>query len=186
MKHLISFDKLLKRYDAMAESDDPLLAARAKEVLDAQAPYPLLREGFTDVGLLEKYKDVINIILRDSFAEVLTENEIKAASLPYYDIVFNSSKRFQKILKEAGPNFKPLIRNQEDGVDYIMGCSVILAYYYGFHLDFKRPYFYDIPDANGVMHHYRILYNADFMEILPTENTPELTQDDLDELLESP
>ncbi len=186
MRHLISFDKLLKRYDAMAESDDPLLVARAKEVLDAQAPYPFLRDGFTDVSLLDKHKDVIKIILRDSFAEVLTENEIKAASLPYYDIVFNTSKRFQKILKEAGPNFKPLIRNQEEGIDYIMGCSVILAYYYGFKLDFKRPYFYDIPDAEGVMHHYRILYNADFMEILPTENSPELTQEDVDELLESP
>lgn len=186
MKHLISFDKLLKRYDAMAESVDVSLAARAKEVLDAQAPYPFLRDGFTDISLLEKHKDVIKIILQDSFAEVLTENEIKAASLPYYDIVFNTSRRFQKILADAGPDFTPVIRNQEEGIDYIMGCTVILSYYYGFKLDFKRPYFYDIPDAKGVMHHYRILYNADFMEILPTENTPELTQDDVDELLESP
>ena len=186
MKHLISFDKLLKRYDAMAESDDPLLAARAKEVLDAQAPYPFLRDGFDDVSLLEKHKDIIQTILRDSFAEVLTENEIKAASLPYYDLVFNTSRRFQKILEDAGKDFKPFIRNQEEGIDYIMGCTVILSYYYGFMLDFKRPYFYDIPDSKGIMHHYRILYNADFMEILPTENTPDLTQDDLDELLESP
>ena len=186
LKHLISFDKLLKRYDAMAESEDPSLAARAKEVLDAQAPYPFLRDGFEDVSLLEKHKDVIKIILRDSFSEVLTENEIKAASLPYYNIVFNASNRFQKILEDAGKGFEPLIRNQEEGIDYIMACSVILSYYYGFMLDFKRPYFYDIPDSKGIMHHYRILYNADFMEILPTENSPELSQDDLDELLESP
>ncbi len=186
MQHLISFDKLLKRYDVMAESDDPSMATRAKQVLDAQAPYPFLREGFTDVSLLEKHKDVIKIILQDTFAEVLTENEIKAASLPYYDIVFNSSKRFQRIVAAAGKDFKPVIRNQEDGIDYIMGCTVILSFYYGFKLDFKRPYFYDIPNAEGVMHHYRILYNADFMEILPTENTPELSQDDVDELLESP
>ena len=186
MKHLISFDKLLKRYDAMAESKDASLAARAKEVLEAQAPYPFLRDGFTDISLLDKHKDVIKIILQDSFAEVLTENEIKAASLPYYDIVFNTSKRFQNILANAGDDFKPVIRNQEEGIDYIMGCTVILSYYYGFNLDFKRPYFYDIPDSKGVMHHYRILYNADFMEILPTENTPDLTQEDVDELLENP
>ncbi len=186
LRHLISFNKLLERYEAMAKSKDPFLAKRAKEVLDAQAPYPFLREGFSDVSLLEKHKDVIKIILRDSFSDVLTENEIKAASLPYYDIVFNTSKRFEKIIKEAGKNFKPVIRNQEDGIDYIMGCVVILSFYYGFKLDFRRPYFYDIPDANGIMHHYRILYNADFMEILPTENSPELTQEDLDELLESP
>ena len=186
MKAFISFDKYLRQYDVMAESKDPVLAARAKEVLDAQAPYPFLREGFQDTKLLEKHKDVIKVILRDSFAEVLTENEIKAASLPYFDIVFNTSKRFEKILEQAGPDFNPFIRNQEDGIDYMMACTVILNFYYGFKLDFSRPYFYDIPDANGIMHHYRILYNADFMEILPTENSPELTQDDMDELLENP
>ena len=186
LKHLISFDKLLKRYDAMAKSKDVFLAAKAKRVLEAQAPYPELREGFTDISLLEKYKKVIGIILQDSFSEVLTENEIKVASLPYYDIVFNSSKRFQKIVENAGPNFKPVLRNLADGIDYIMGCVVILGYYYGYKFDFSRPYFYDIPDANGVMRHYRILYNADFLEVLPTEKSRELTQEDVDELLDNP
>jgi len=186
MKHLISFDKLLQQYDVMAKSKDTFLAAKAKRILKAQAPHPELREGFTDVSLLEEHKDVIGIIFQDSFAEVLSENEIKAASLPYYDIIFNSSKRFQKILENAGPDYKPVIGNQEDGIDYIMGCTVILNFYYGFKLDFSRPYFYDIPDANGVMHHYRILYNADFLEILPTKKSKKITQEDVDELLENP
>jgi len=68
---------------------------------------------------------------------------------------------------------------------YILPCIVILNFHYGFNLDFKRPFFYDIPDANGVLKHYRILYNADFMEILPTEHSKELSQDDVDELLEN-
>ena len=186
LKHIISFDKLLKQYDAMAESNDAFLAANAKRVLEAQAPYPELRDGFTDVSLLEKHKDVIGIILQDSFSEVLTENEIKVASLPYYDIVFNSSKRFQKIVENAGPDYKPELRNLAEGIDYMMGCVVILGYYYGYKFDFSRPYFYDIPDANGVMRHYRVLYNADFLDILPTENSLDLTQDDVDELLENP
>ncbi|WP_238857910.1 GAF domain-containing protein [Poritiphilus flavus] len=186
LKHLISFDKLLRSYDEMAKSKDALLASKAKHVLEVQAPYPELREGFSDVSLLDKHKDVISTILQDSFAEVLSENEIKAASLPYYDIVFNSSRRFQKIIKNAGPDFKPFIRNRDEGIDYIMACTVILNFYYGYKLDFSRPYFYDIPDANGVMHHYRILYNADFMELFPTDKAKELTQDDVDELLENP
>lgn len=182
---LISFNKLLEQYDAMAKSKDPFLAAKAKHILDAQAPFPELREGFSDLSLLEKHKDVIEIILQDTFSEVLSENEIKVASLPYENIIFNSSKRFQKILKNAGKDFDPKIRNQEEGVNYIMASTVILSFYYGFKLDFRRPYFYDIPDANGVMHYYRILYNADFMELIPTEKAKELTQADVDELLES-
>ncbi|MFS4455084.1 GAF domain-containing protein [Maribacter sp. 2304DJ31-5] len=186
LKHLISFDKLLRRYDAFKESDDSFLAARAKEVLKAQEGYPELREGFYDLALLDKYKDVIGLILQDTFSPVLSENEIKVASLPYYDVIFNSSKRFQKIVREAGLGFEPIMRDQVEGLDYIMGCIVILNYYYGFKLDFSRPYFYDIPDANGVMHHYRILYNADFLELLPTDKSKEITQEDVDELLENP
>jgi len=186
LKPLISFDKLLRRYDELRHSDDKILAKHAQEILKAQAPYPELREGFQNLSILETHKDIIRLILQDSFSPLLSGNEIKAASLPYFDVLFNTSNRFQKILNEAGPDFEPVIRNQQVGMDYILGCIVILNFYYGFHLDFSRPFFYDIPDAKGVMRHYRILYNADFLEITPTDKVKEISQDDVDELLDSP
>ncbi len=186
VKHVISFDKLLMHYDKIKEGDDAFLSARASHILKAQEKFPELREGFTDVSLIEKYKDVIKIILQDVFSEVLTTNEIKVASLPYNNVIFNSSKRFQNIVKDAGPEYKPSISNIEGGKDYIMACIVILNFYYGYKLDFRRPFFYDIPDKNGVMHHYRILYNADFLEIFPTEKAKKITQKDVNELLANP
>lgn len=185
MLQFMSFNKLLEHYDEQLKSKDKYLAERAKYVLDAQAPYPELREGFNDLSLLEKHKDVIRIILADTFSSVLTKNEIKTASTPFENLVFNSSERFQNILKNAGEGFELEIRNLPMDINYIMKCSVVLSFYYGFKMDFKRPLFYDIPDANGVMRHYRILYNADFMEIIPTDKAKELTQADVDELLEN-
>ena len=185
LEHHISFNKLLEQYDEMADSDDSFLATKARYILNAQAPFPELREGFNDITLLEKHKEVIQIILQDLFSTVLTHNEIKTATSPYTDIIFNFSKRFEKILEAAGPDYRPQIRNQEGEVNYIMACVVILNFYYGFNLDFKRPFFYDIPDANGVMRHYRILYNADFMEIIPNGTPLEITQEDVNKLLEN-
>ncbi|MBA4744947.1 MAG: GAF domain-containing protein [Muricauda sp.] len=182
---LVSFNKLLEHYDEQLESSNPHIAERAKYVLDAQAPYPELRDGFTDLSLLDKYKDVIRIILEDSFSPILTKNEIKTASTPFENLVFNSSERFRQILADAGEDFDLEITNIPREFDYIMRCAVILQFYYGFKLDFKRPFFYDIPDTNGVMRRYRILYNADFMEIIPTEKAKELSQDDVDELLDN-
>jgi hypothetical protein len=184
LEHHIGFDKLLRQYDELAKSGDLFLASKAKYILKAQAAFQELRDGFTDISLLEKHKDVIHIILQDLFSPVLTTNEIKTASTPYSNITFNSSKRFEQILEAAGPNFTPEIRNQKEEVGYIMACVVILNFYYGFTLDFKRPFFYDIPDSNGVMRHYRILYNADFIEILPKGTPPEISQQDVNELLE--
>nr|WP_298924308.1 GAF domain-containing protein [uncultured Allomuricauda sp.] len=185
MLQFVSFNKLLEHYDEQLKSKDKFLANRAKYVLEAQAPFPELREGFNDVKLLKKHKDVISIILADTFAPVLTKNEIKTASTPFENLVFNSSERFQDILKNAGEGFELEIRNLPMDINYIMKCTVVLNFYYGFKMDFKRPLFYDIPDTNGVMRHYRILYNADFMEIIPTEKSKELSQSDVDELLEN-
>ena len=64
-----------------------------------------------------------------------------------------------------------------------MTCCLILNAYYHQKLDFVRPLFYDIPDANGIMRHYRILYNADFVEILPTKNAQILSNADIENLL---
>jgi hypothetical protein len=184
LERMISFHKLLEQYDIMANGDDEFLARKAKFVLEAQAPYPELRDGFSDVALLKKYEKVIKIILQDSFSSVLSKNEIKTASLPYYDINFNGTERFEKIIKAAGGDFELKARGIPEKLSYIMGCTVILNFYYGYQLDFKRPLFYDIPDAKGVMKHYRILYNADFLELIPTEKAKELSKEDVNELLE--
>ncbi|MEO9892138.1 GAF domain-containing protein [Aurantibacter sp.] len=185
LQQYVSFNKLLKHYEVVAKGDDEFLAERARFILKAQEPYPELREGFTDISLLQKHEKLIQLMLRDSFPEVLTKNEIKAASLPYEDIVFNSSERFQQIIKDAGLDFIPKMRELPDDEMYVLACSVILNFYYGVNVDFKRPFFYDIPDVNGIMKHYRILYNADFIEILPTENAKKLSQSDIEQLLDS-
>ncbi len=184
---LVSFNKLLKHYDVMAKSGDKFTALKAKYIVDAQAPYPELRDGFTDVTLLKKHEGVIKIMLQDLFSDVLTNNEIKTASLPYNNIVFNSSERFKKILKDAGGTdiFALSLRDLPNHHMYVLTCTVILNAYYGYDIDFKRPFFYDIPDKNGVMRHYRILYNADFMEFLPTDKSLDLSENDVNELLEN-
>ncbi|MBU2939120.1 GAF domain-containing protein [Lacinutrix sp. C3R15] len=185
MRFKISFNKLLEQYEDLSTNSDAFIANKAKRVLETAAPYPVLREGFSDYQLLEKYKNEIQILLQDSFSPVLTKNEIKTASIPFEDVIFNSSERFKSIVKTAGENFELKIKNLPEDDRYISFCAVILNFYYGYSLDFKRPFYYEIPDVNGVMRYYKILYNADFTEIIPNENAPKITQEDYDELLDN-
>jgi len=185
LRHLISFDKYLQKYDAFTKSKDPIKKARAKAILEAQAPYPELREGFEDLSLLKKHDKVIKNILQDAFSEVLTDNEIKVGSVPFQEVFFNPSARFQKILKEAGRIYKPELM-LKDSMEYILSCVWILKAHYGFDFDIIRPYFYRIPDSSGVLRHYRVMYNADFIEIFPNGEALEVTQEDVDELLDNP
>ncbi len=181
----ISFNKLLERYEDLAKSEDSFIAAKAKRILEEQKPYPKLREGFSDFSLLETYKKQIGVILQDSFSAVLTDNEIKTASVPFQNIIFNSSKRFQKIIETAGDDFSLEIKNMPEDDTYIIACTVILNFCYGYNLNFKRPFYYQIPDSNGVLRFYKILYNADFTEITPTDKAKKITEDDFNELLDN-
>ena len=137
----ISFNELLKTYEALVNSDDEFIAAKAKRILEIQKPYPELRAGFTELSLLETYKKPIEVILQDTFSPVLTNNEIKTASIPFQNIVFNTSNRFKNIIKHAGDDFVLQIKNMPEDDTYIVTCIVILNFCYGYNLNLKRPFF---------------------------------------------
>ncbi len=181
----VSFNKLLEHYERLAKSKDDFLAAKAKRVLKSAEAYPILREGFSDTRILEERTGEIKVILQDSFASVLTNNEIKTASVPFHDMIFNASERFESIIKTAGTDFELNIKNMPEDDRYIIACTIILNFCYGYNLNFKRPFFYEIPDANGILRYYKILYNADFCEIIPTDKALHITQADYDELLDN-
>ena len=181
----VSFDKLLKHYEELSKSDDEFIVAKATRVLQAANPYPELREGFSDFDILKQREKEIGIILQDSFSPVLSKNEIKTASVPFHDLIFNSSERFKSILKTAGNDFELKMKNMPEDDKYIIACTIILAFCYGYNLNFKRPFYYEIPDANGIMRYYKILYNADFTEIIAAKDAPKITEDDYKELLDN-
>ena len=180
---MISFHRLLEFYEEQARSDDEFIAMKARRVLEVQRPYPELREGFTDEQLLDTHADVIEVILRDTFSPALTHNEIKIASIPFEDVIIYATERFKNIVSQAGEGFDLKMRKLGEDNKYIMACAVILKAYYNVNVNFQRPVFYDIPDASTILRHYRVLYNADYLDIYPTDRAVELSAEDIEELL---
>ncbi len=181
----ISFATFFEKYKKLAISENAFVRDRAEKILHIAKKNPQLTEGVRSIEEIEQLRSEIDLILEDSFASVLQENEIKIATIPFSNIVLKSTKRYDKIIKEAGPDFELTIKNLDQDHYYIMGCSIILNQYYGYKIDFKRPFFYDIPDTSNIMKHYRILYNADFVEVFKTERSIEITKEDVAELLDN-
>ena len=77
------------------------------------------------------------------------------------------------------------MRNLDEDLDYIFGCILILNSYYGYDIDFSRPLYYDIPDSNGILRHFRIDLNSDFVEIFPGEGHKEISEEDVDLLIQN-
>lgn len=181
----ISFHKVLETLEQIAVSDVDYRSNYAKALLEKTAHVPELREGITSMRQIDDNAALIHNLLADLFPTALTHNEIKAVTIPFLNITFNYTERFKKILKEAGTNFDITIRDFDQHQFYIMSCCLILNAHYNQHFDFSKPLYYDIPDAEGITKHYRILYNADFMEIIPTEKSVPITQDDIDVLIDN-
>ena len=184
-KTLISFHKLIEALEEIALSDIDYRSNYAKALLKEIEHIPEFRNGIEDLSIIEDNKTLIKYLLSDLFPTALTKNEIKAVTIPFQNLTFNYSERFSKILKEAGTAFDMSIRDLSADQFYIVNCILILNTYYKQHFEINKPLFYDIPDANGISKHYRILYNADFLEVTPTEKSIPLTTEDIDLLMDN-
>ncbi|MDW8851969.1 GAF domain-containing protein [Flavobacterium sp. MMLR14_040] len=182
---IISFHKLIESFEEIALSNIDYRSNYAKAILKEVEAIPEFRTGIHDYAIIKKNEALIKNITADLFPTALTYNEIKAITIPFQNISFNYTERFKKILRNAGDEFYMEIRDFDSHQFYINNCCLILSSYYKQNIDFNKPFFYDIPDEEGVEKHYRILYNADFMEIIPTENSVHLTQDDIDLLIDN-
>ncbi|MFY0630335.1 MAG: GAF domain-containing protein [Flavobacteriaceae bacterium] len=184
----LSFSKIFDTFEKYASDEyvDHPYHKSAIDMVQEFSKYPELFEGITDFSLINKYQDIINLLLEPLFPEPLLLNEIKAASMPFSFVSFKFTDRFENIIENAGKDYELNIRNYEEDSMYIMACTFIMAYQYGYAIDLKRPFFFDIPDKNlGVTKHYRAAFNGDFLDVTPTENAPEITEADYHELLDN-
>lgn len=184
LKIKIGFKKVFDAFREQANKSD-FDQRQTTEILSLEKEYPILSSGISDFENLSKYKEQIDAILDPLFPSVLENNEIKFATIPFQEVAFKSTERYKNILRNAGPDFCLDIINFDDDQFYIMGCSLILNQYYGKNIDFKRSFYYNIPDAQKIIKNYRLAYNGDFIDIQKTAKAKDISEDDMNELLES-
>lgn len=179
----ISFWKLIQYIeDEVCKDPEGYRSVYLKSILEKVQNRRALTEGMKTVEEVRVEEALIVELLEVVFPTALSKNEIKAVSMPFQNLTFNHTKRFKKLLEDAGTEFEIMIRDFDQHQYYITSCCIILNYYFKRSFDISRPFFVDIPDAKGFMRHYRVLYNADFTEVLPTEKAIMLTDSDIQEL----
>src|SRR5687768_3744973 len=182
----LSLEKVFQYWDNKALNGTKSEQLHAQSILDAVAHVPELRKPISDVQEIEKYRTEIEMLLSAMFPELLTNNEIKAASLPFFPVLFNMSKRLQTIIQKAGPDFHMQLKGFDVDELYILGCSFLIAVMNKVNINFKRPLYFDIPDQDsGVVRHYRAFINGDFGEIKPKADFKPLSPEDIQLLVDN-
>src|SRR5690606_4639044 len=113
--------------------------------------FPKLSSGLKKHAEFDEYKKQIDTVLKPFFPSLLTLNEIKFATIPFQNIAIKCTQRYRNLIKAAGEEVSLEIINFDADQFYIMGCSIILNTYYGVKVDFRRSYYYNIPDEDGMV-----------------------------------
>lgn len=151
-----------------------------KDLLERINVVPDLCTNITATEVLQENEALIQELLEILFPVALKDNEIKAVSMPFQQLMFNYTNRFKKIIAESGISYDIEIRDFDQHQYYIACCCIIMNHYFNADFDLTRPLFIDLPDAKGIIHHYRVLYNADFVEVIPTNKAIMLTKADIE------
>ncbi|WP_397299792.1 GAF domain-containing protein [Nonlabens ulvanivorans] len=185
MEVTLSFHKVIDHYrERLKTETNPIAIAFLTATLDYVSNHPRLEEGL-QVEEIEQEKEVINTLLSDLFPRALTLNEIKAATVPFSDFLFNKSERFENLLSHIKDEKFSLLSNTD--FDYFtMASGVILKDVYNAQIDLSKPLHCQIPDGKGNLKTYRITYNADFVEVALKDEKYRLTDVDIKELLRNP
>lgn len=184
-KPLLSFDKLIFQIESKSQdlSIESYERDYLSEVIKSIEPLKGNSNDFNTFKDLKPFEKQLKILLQFLFPESMSENEIKAISFPFDSHIFYPTKRFRKILKNAGRDFTLQINNFKPEFLFQLQCSFILRKIYNVNIDFSRPFFTDIPDASGVIRNYKVTYNVDFVDIEPSKNAKNIDQDIIDKLL---
>lgn len=177
-----SFHRLIEAMDRFMEDDSKNEVKKVyfRDLLQRINDSSVLLNPIIDEEVLFEFGPIIQELLEILFPIALSDNEIKAVSMPFQKLMFNHSNRFKKIIAESGGNYTMEIRNFNQHEYYIASCCIIMNYYFKTDFDLTRPLFIDLPDEKGILHHYRVLYNADFVEVIPTAEAIMLTKEDID------
>ncbi len=180
----VSFFKLIEQLEEMAKSKDAGQASYAKDLLKEVEKYPELKDGISDVTKLKKYQRSFDKLSKPLFPSILSTNEIKILTPPFYFEPIYTSERFDNIVSASGEPFEFRMKDVDEDLFYKYCCYFILGRYFGYQIGGSTPQFLEIENkAQGFNRVYKLLINADLSEFIPTDKAVQITQEDFEELI---
>lgn len=181
----LGFKKLFDFMDETIEANEnPMITSITIGLLSSLKYRSELSAG-VDPAAIDEYKEEIDTLLCLLFPHALTGNEIKIATPPVSHEILYASRRFSTIFGDITELEPKEFENFDEDHMYITMCTFILGMYYGINQNIMRPPVYDVLAANGIMRHYKSVYNADFIEMIPYGEAPKITPELLKELREN-
>ncbi len=181
----LSFVSLINHWKKKVGNGDAGEAIIAHEVtkrLDASLEF---LAPITNDDLLEKNKDLVELLLTGIFPSAQRGQQLALASKPFHVFGFYFTPLLRQLITKAGINISlniesDLVRSST----IIRACCMILNSFYGQRINFNEPLMFSVDRGKkSGERHFKSELNTQFVEIKKIKPLKRLTQDQINYLL---
>jgi hypothetical protein len=184
----LSLAPLVALWTGAAACETTLGGAMARVVRDALAGAPELCEPIRDPGVIERHRDLVSVLMAKVIPPVSWEQDYAAAIPPFHMRPFYATPSFRRVLM-SDDGFLAGQLNLSDET-FFMGrilkaYDAVLEKFYDLHLGFDYPVIATATDPDsGLARHFRLQFDARFIEIRARGDLPRLGPEERQRLLD--
>ncbi|WP_207432616.1 GAF domain-containing protein [Sabulibacter ruber] len=162
----------------------------AQEIGRQLQELPELREPITDLKVLgQQHHCLIDILMTAVFPPATHQSEASGVVGPWYDASFYHTPPFKQIILTDNNHLKRPLNIDDHRMLFNrvrMIYLLILEKFYNVQVPHEEFLIYTVPDYQlGLYRHYNVVLNTQFLDITPTQELPQLTEEDIQNMLDN-
>ncbi|RNI32883.1 GAF domain-containing protein [Rufibacter immobilis] len=185
----LSFAPIIRYWQQQQDGCRTSALLCAKEINKQLKQAPELLEPIIDFSVLQQHECILDLLMTAVFPAATREVEAIGTVGPNYDVSFYHTDLFKQIILNDHNHLKRPLNIDEQRMLFNrvrMVYFLILEKFYGVQVPHEEFLIYTVPDYQlGLYRHYNVEINTHFLEITNTQPLPELSEADLQHLLDN-
>ena len=146
---------------------------------------PEIINGVDSYEEFEKLINEVHPIIEKIIPKPLMKYNLKAITFPFSDKFIFATDRLKELIDDRHSKLKLSFSNLDEDTLYKFSCCFILSKYYNVNLDFNFANQLEIENKEGFITYLGTDINHDYFQIYPADKKYELTEEQIDNLLNS-
>jgi len=189
-KTALSFKYLIEFWDKEAKNENKLKASYAQSLINEVSKYPELKEPITDASLIEKHRDLIDLLLTVVYPPAQWEKTISASYFPFQFRYFYVTPKYREVFYTEGSLGEISFNTSVDTMLYGKTLNAYMEIFYRHYnekLKAQSPVVAKILDKRtGLFKYFRIIIDTSFVRSVAVEEIPVISDEDRKKLLNDP
>ncbi|WP_192823440.1 GAF domain-containing protein [Rufibacter sp. LB8] len=185
----LSFSPIIRYWQQQHDDCNSSFITCAREIHLQLQEAPALLGPITDLSILKNHQCLLELLMTAIFPPATREVEATGVVGPQYEMSFYHTDQFKQIILNDHNHLKRPLNIDEHRMLFNrvrMVYFLILEKFYGVKVPHEEFLIYTVPDYQlGLYRHYNVEINTQFLDITHTQPLPELSAEDIKNLLDN-